>query len=232
MEIKQFRYGADNFSYVVFGRGAALAIDGGAGERILEFVRRNRLGLKFVTNTHAHPDHTTGTRELAGRAGALYLDHRELSGKGRIELEDETIAVHPTPGHTADSVTFATPDALITGDTLFNGTVGNCFSGDLKGFYRSIKLLLGFSDETVVYAGHDYVRESMDFARTLEPENAEIDRYLDRYDPYHVRSTIGDERQANPYIRFNEAPIVRILREKGLPTDTEYDRWRSVMTLG
>jgi len=231
MEVRQFRYSADNLGYVLFGNTQALAIDGGAVERILDFLGKKGLVLKFVANTHGHPDHITGTRELLNRSDAVYLDHRKLRDEGGFTLDNEMIEVIHTPGHTDDSITFSTGRALITGDTLFNGTVGNCFSGDLKGFYRSVKALVRFPGETVVYAGHDYVEASMAFARSVEPGNADIDGYLDRYDPYHVRSTLAVERKVNPYLRFNEASMIDILKRKGLAVDTEYDRWKGVMTL-
>ena len=120
---------------------------------------------------------------------------------------------------------------LITGDTLFNGTVGNCFSGDLKRFYDSIKLLMGFPGETIIYAGHDYVQESMAFAKNLEPDNRDIDLFLKKYDPEHVYSTIDEELKINPYLRFNESKIITLLKSKGLPVATEYERWESLMSI-
>jgi hydroxyacylglutathione hydrolase len=120
---------------------------------------------------------------------------------------------------------------LITGDTLFNGTVGNCFSGDLKRFYDSIKLLMGFPGETIIYAGHDYVLESMAFAKNLEPDNHDIDLFLKKYDPDHVFSTMDEEMKINPYLRFNESKIITLLEEKGLPVATEYERWESLMSI-
>jgi hydroxyacylglutathione hydrolase len=103
---------------------------------------QNGLTLATVTNTHGHGDHTTGTRQLAHAAGAVHLDHRRFADGQPLILAGETVTVRLTPGHTEDSVVFATGDCLITGDTLFNGTVGNCFSGDLNAFYRSILLLM------------------------------------------------------------------------------------------
>jgi hydroxyacylglutathione hydrolase len=149
-----------------------------------------------------------------------------------ITLDGGTIHVYHTPGHTLDSVTFNTDGRLLTGDTLFNGTVGNCFSGDLKAFYESIKQLMGLPETTVVYAGHDYVEYAMAFARVIEPANPEIDRFLEARDPGHVFSTLAGEFRVNPYLRFNDPGMIRILEEKGLPTASEYQRWESIMQLG
>jgi len=128
MNIKQFRY------------------SGGAVEQIQAFIKDRGLSLKYVTNTHSHADHTTGTSELVKKMNAKYKDHKTIAKIGKILLEDQEIKVLHTPGHTSDSVSFYTGSCLIAGDTLFNGTVGNCFSGDLDRFLKSIKLLLYYPD--------------------------------------------------------------------------------------
>ncbi|WP_372681837.1 MBL fold metallo-hydrolase [Desulfosarcina sp.] len=231
MKIKQFFYGGDNLGYLLYADTRALTIDGGAVDEIMAFVRKRGLALTTVTNTHGHGDHTTGTLQLAKAAGAVHLDYRRFADGDTLLLGGETVTVRLTPGHTADSVTFATDACLITGDTLFNGTVGNCFSGDLKAFYRSIRLLMDYPGATRVYAGHDYVAASLAFARHLTPNNRAIDAYAGRYDKNHVTSTLDDERAVNPYLRFNDPEIIRLLESKGLPTGTEYQRWESIMSV-
>jgi len=231
MRLKQFSYGGDNLGYLLYADTRALAIDGGAVDEIMAFVRQKGLTLEMATNTHGHGDHTTGTRRLAKAAGAAHLDHRRFTDGETLVLAGQPVTVRLTPGHTADSVVFATEGCLVTGDTLFNGTVGNCFSGDLKSFYRSICLLMGYPGTTRVYAGHDYVAASLAFARQLTPGNRAIDAYADRYDKNHVTSTLDDERAVNPYLRFNDPEIIRLLESKGLPTGTEYQRWEGIMSI-
>jgi len=231
MHLRQFRYSVDNFSYLLFGTRTAMAIDGGAIEAILRCTDKLGLTLAWVTNTHSHPDHTVGNRELLSKTRAEFLNFSQLSAEEHIELDGECVSVIPTPGHTLDSVSFRVDGALITGDTLFNGTVGNCFSGDLESFYRSINRLKAFPAEWLVYAGHDYLRDAMAVARRLEPGNRNIDRYLKGYDAGHVVSTLGDELLVNPYLRYNEPGLIQVMHKRGLRTDTEYDRWESVMAL-
>jgi hydroxyacylglutathione hydrolase len=120
---------------------------------------------------------------------------------------------------------------LITGDTLFNGTVGNCFSGDVKGFYLSVKKIMSLPESTVIYAGHDYVEEAMNFASRLEPDNEHIKIFLQNYTPAHVSSRLTEELRVNPYLRFNERSIISLLKRNGLPTKTEWQRWQSLMTI-
>ena len=109
--------------------------------------------------------------------------------------------------------------------------MGKCFTGDPDAFLSAIKVLLDLPDETLVYAGHDYVAEYVDFIRDLEPDNPHIDRYRESYDPGHVCATLADEKKVDPFLRFNDEKIARILAEKGLPAQTEGDRWRSLLSL-
>ena len=60
VKVKQFRYGADNLGYLVYEAQSAMAIDGGAVAEIIAFLGEHRLALKYVANTHDHPDHTCG----------------------------------------------------------------------------------------------------------------------------------------------------------------------------
>jgi len=231
--IEQFRYGADNLGYLVHGGGEAMAVDGGAAEEIRAFVRDRGLALRYVTNTHGHGDHTPGNAALLRSSCAALLEPATLSRKPEpVALGRGRIDVIPTPGHSRDSIVFTTGAAAITGDTLFNFTIGNCFTGDLDAFHASIRALMALPDETLVYAGHDYVRDSLAFAARLEPGNPEIARCLARYDPRHVVSTLADERRVNPYLRFDEPSIVALLESRGLEIATERDRWRSLMTIG
>lgn len=230
LQLKQFRYHADNLSYLVYGKKYALAVDGGADGEILSFIDYHKLNLLFVANTHGHADHTSGNRALLHKSNARVLRYEEIENK-EIELEGRKIRVYSTPGHTADSVCFHVGNVLITGDTMFNGTIGNCFSGDTEGFYQSIKMIMSLSDSTVIYAGHDYVEEAMNFARRLEPDNEYIDVFLQKYRTDHVFSRLEEELRVNPYLRFNERSIIDLLKRNGLPAKTEWQRWQSLMTI-
>lgn len=231
LKIEQFRYNSDNLGYLIFRERAAIAVDGGAVDETLEFLKARKLELLHVANTHDHYDHTMGNDELLKRTQATYLSPTEMGEKGKLILEGEEILIYPTPGHTEDAVCFHTGRILISGDTLFNGTVGNCFTGNLRDFYHSIKKLMTLPDETVIYAGHDYVRDSVAFAKRLEPGNRDLDAFLSSYDPGCVYSTLAEERKVNPYLRFNDERIIDILKKRGLPVGTEYERWESLMRI-
>lgn len=231
LHIRQYPYAKDNLGYLVYGQTRAMAIDGGASREILSFLKEKELLLEYVTNTHSHPDHTVGNQVLTEKTGARFLGFDALMAEGAIELENEYISVIHTPGHTQDSVCFFFDGVLVSGDTLFNGKVGRCFTGDYPGFLQSIKKLLALPGATRICAGHDYVREYMAFARALEPDNPHIDSYLAKYDPNHLCYTLDEEILVNPYLRINEEKIAAIIKSRNLPGDTEYDRWHSLLSL-
>jgi hydroxyacylglutathione hydrolase len=230
LNIEQFRYG-DNLAYLLYGNTEAMAVDGGAWQEILSFLEQYNLTLRYVTNTHRHYDHTPGDDHLLKKTRAQFLNCTKLTDNEKIMIDAEPIVVYRTPGHSKDSICFHTGNNLITGDTLFNATVGNCFSGDPKGFFESIKRLMALPDETRVFAGHNYVRDSLAFARHLEPQNHDIERFRQNYDPDFLYSTLAEERKINPYLRFNEEPILKLIKDCGLPHTTEWERWQSLMTI-
>ena len=230
LHVAQFRYSADNLAYLIYGREFAMAVDGGAVDDIAHFLEENQLNLRYVVNTHQHYDHTSGNDYLIKHYQAGHIPCRDLSLQDRLILEDEPIRIYPTPGHTEDSLCFHVGNILITGDTLFNGTIGNCFSGRIDLFYQSIKTLMALPPETIIFAGHDYVKDSIYFARRLEPDNPHLNRFLHDYDPEHVFSTLADEFKINPYLRFNDEKIIAILKNEGLSHETEWERWQSLMT--
>jgi hydroxyacylglutathione hydrolase len=231
LNVEQFPYGSDNFAYLIFGQENALAIDGGAWKEILSFLEHHHLTLRIVTNTHSHYDHTSGNDPLIKETGADFLKCSTLPDNHQILMEENPVVLYRTPGHTDDSVCFHVNNYLITGDTLFNGTIGNCFSGNQKNFFASIKKIMAFPDNTVIFSGHDYVLDSLTFASHLEPDNKKIELFRNFYhSSSRVYSTLADERSINPYLRFNEAPIIDLLRKKGLPGATEWERWNSLMS--
>jgi len=231
MEIKQFRYSSDNLGYLIYGKESAVVIDGGAVEDILSFIKSRHLKIKYVVNTHSHPDHTVGNQAILDGSDAEYIHRKKLINHKVLKIEGKEIHIYHTPGHTDDSISFYLGNMLITGDTLFNGKVGRCFSGDLLGFLKSIKMLIAFPGDTIIYAGHDYVKEYLEVAKDIEPDNSDIDKFLEKYDPGHVYSTLSEELKMNPTLRFNDKKMISILQKRGLPVKTEFDRWQSLFTI-
>ena len=98
---------------------------------------------------------------------------RLLADGDRIALGGTELAVIHTPGHTPGGICLLGEDILISGDTLFAGSIGRTDlpGGDTNTLLRSIReRLLPLPDATRVYPGHG------------------------------PATTIGREREANPFL--------------------------------
>ena len=231
MFIKQFRYAADNLGYLVYSSNEGIAIDAGAVEDILNFAQNNNIDIKYVTNTHSHYDHIPGNRELLKKTGAEFIDCKNIKTDQKISVGKEILEVFFTPGHSDDSITFSAGKFLVTGDTLFNGTIGNCFSGDLNGFFMSLKRLIAFPGNTKIYSGHDYVMEAMEIASSIEKDNPHIEGYINILNSAPIVSTLEEEFKVNPFIRFNAQSMIDNLKKRNMPADTEFERFNSIMKI-
>lgn len=122
--------------------------------------------LVSVLETHLHVDHisaaaflrkATGAEILCGDPQITNADHL-LSDGDHINFGTLRLSIIATPGHTAHCLSLHCADRLFTGDCLLIGDCGNlCGAGaDAARLYDSItRKLLCFSDETLVYPGHE-----------------------------------------------------------------------------
>jgi hydroxyacylglutathione hydrolase len=228
MYIKQFKYNSDNLSYLIHGTSDAIVIDGGAVNDILSYLDKNQLSLKYVLNTHSHGDHTSGNNRLLQSSEATFISVSTLIAEKTVPLENMNIKIYDTPGHTRDSICFHANDWLITGDTLFNGTVGNCFTNEDETFVNSLKKILTLPDHTIIYAGHDYVIPSMRFAKKNELNVRAVDAFLATYHPKHVCSSLSQEKAHNLFLRLNSPEIINLLQAKGFPHNNAIQQFHSL----
>lgn len=149
-----FTFGTNSYLVREEGKDKAVLVDAGLNtELILDFIRKEGLGLEAVLLTHGHPDHLVGAAEVAEATGAdVYLNSIEakvvemmpemilamlgidelktpeefkpLEDGQVLELAGLTIKVLHTPGHSPGSVSFLIDDSLFDGDLVFRGSIG------------------------------------------------------------------------------------------------------------
>ncbi|MBN1825071.1 MAG: MBL fold metallo-hydrolase [Candidatus Eisenbacteria bacterium] len=153
-----FVQGIAHSSYVLGGRKECAVID---PERdIRPYLRAaEELGLKItrVLQTHLHADFVSGHIDLARATGAVIVaprkarcrfEHLGVKEGDEIRIDDLTIGVIETPGHTPEHVCYVVTDgsrsrdpvAVFSGDTLFIGDVGrpDLFPGRARSLAASL----------------------------------------------------------------------------------------------
>ena len=102
------------------------------------------------------------------------------------------------------------PGGVFTGDTLFIAGCGRFFEGTGAEMHAALSYLGTLPNETVVYDGHEYTKSNLAFAKSVDPANPALGR-LERLIKEGVvpaeRTTIGDEKEWNPFMRLDSLEI-------------------------
>ena len=140
-------------------------LDEGHLAAVLEHVaaRGARVGLTILT--HGHHDHAESAERFAeltrAPVRAVGRGHDDLADGSRVTTGGLDLRVVATPGHTADSISFALPadHALLTGDTVLGRgtTVVAHPDGELAAYLDSLdrlRRLTGDGAVTTILPGH------------------------------------------------------------------------------
>jgi hydroxyacylglutathione hydrolase len=204
MEVVGFTVGpVQENAWLVSEDGRGVLVDPGEeAERLQREIAERDVKVEAILITHCHFDHVGAVAAMARHTGAPvycpagevvilenindyvrwpgfgpfepYTPEHQVHGGDTLELAGMTFGVISTPGHSPDHVTYATGNAILSGDVLFQGSVGRT---DLPGsdhatLMRSIATLLDtLPDDTHVLPGH------------MGP------------------TTLGAERATNPFLR-------------------------------
>jgi len=142
-------------------------VDTGANpETIIRKAREMKVRPSKIFLTHAHPDHAWGLDLLVKEFKcSTWIDAREPRPEGTDDFQfvkgGETIALGElnvqaiaTPGHTPGGVSYQINKTILSGDTIFAGSMGRANSS-WQDLYRSItQTLFCFSDDTALHPGH------------------------------------------------------------------------------
>jgi len=189
-----FDHTSHTYTYLLAERpgGEALLIDPVLenADQYVRLVEELDLKLVLAVDTHIHADHITALgalRDKTGCASAMgAMTNAEcvsvhFNEGEKLCVDNLSLDILYTPGHTDDSYSFLLPDRVLTGDTLLiRGTGRTDFqNGDPAAQYDSLfGKLLTLPEHTLVYPAHDYNGMTV--------------------------STIGEEKHYNPRLQVSD----------------------------
>lgn len=225
---------SDNYLWLVLSATgeAAIVVDPGDPEAVERALAESGSRLEAILLTHHHADHAGGVEALVERWSCPVFGpaNEDIGGLDRplrdgdrfpieaLQSEFEVIAV---PGHTSGHIAYRCQrlgddprPLLFCGDTLFAGGCGRVFEGTPAQMLSSLDRLARLPEETLVYCAHEYTVSNLRFAAAADPDSAAVAQRLAEAQQMReqslrtVPSTIGIERETNPFLRCGE-PVLR-----------------------
>lgn len=218
---------SDNYCYLIRSGNDAAVIDPAESDPVMAEVEKRNLNLQYILATHHHSDHTAGIPEIKRKTGAqVYGGDKKIKSIDKVFLDGESfllgdieIVVMSMPGHTRHQVAYYLPgyNMIFTGDTLFGAGCGRIFEGSADQLYNSLMKISGLADDTLIYFGHEYTLENLEFASMVDEGNQEVGKRLEevrllrRENKATVPSTVMLEKATNPFLRVHTIGIRRYL---------------------
>ena len=239
VEIVQFNLAVlSHYSYMIVSGRDALVVDPDRDIQVYQdTAQKEGWTIKGVFLTHSNADFVAGHTEFSRTvgcpvyqnkdSGALY-DINELSDGQSLPWGEVGLEFLSTPGHTPDGMSalvFAkddkiTPKAILTGDTLFVGSIGR---PDLMGGTVAAATLAGMSFDTWTHK-----LSKLDDGIVVLPAHG-----AGSLCGAHLRdepsSTIGTERATNPYLQHKGKNDFITAVLEGLPAAPQYFKHNAAM---
>ena len=215
--------------------GEAAVVDAPELDPVVRRIDESGAKLVKVLSTHHHFDHSAANPQLAERYSAPVFGHASDSGRlpgltdgleegDSVSVGNQTARILFIPAHTKGHIAYVFDDAkaVFCGDTLFAAGCGRLFEGTPEMMFTALHEKLGaLPDDVRVFCGHEYTESNLRFAAHLEPENAAVREKQKHVEEARSRaaadwhdatpqemtvpSTIGEERETNPFLRATDA---------------------------
>jgi len=224
LQIHQFPCLSDNYGFLIHdpASGETAAIDTPDGKEYLKQAEAIGWTITQIWNTHWHPDHAGGNKDIVEATGAKVIAPQEVEKLSEIDsvvahgdsvsLGDFAADVIDVSGHTNGHIAFHFPDAGVAfvGDSVFALGCGRMFEGEPKQFWDSLSRIKALPSETMLYCAHEYTMANAKFALHADPDNDALKAYSDEIDAKRakdeptVQTQLARELETNPFLRADD----------------------------
>lgn len=230
---------SDNYCYLLEWDEGVAVIDPGEDGPVLTAVRNSGKRLEAILLTHYHGDHVAGLEAVSQATGCRTVrgpEEGRLSSVTCPMVDGDCVAVGPcefqvmsTPGHSrSDTSLYAKQEGMVfVGDTMFCGGCGRMFEGPPETFHGSLQRLAGLPDGTLVFCGHEYTLDNLQFTSSLRWREDEVEQRMSVVKSAlasgrpSVPSTIGEEKRTNPFLNAGDEGLRRVLEVQSDVADAE-----------
>ena len=211
----------DNYSYLIKDHESknVILVDPAQSEIIINILIKEKLNLTAILLTHHHIDHVAGVSDILNfitvpvyspsikiKDTSYIVENNNIIDLGFIKM-----TVISTPGHTLDHVVYYNKQnkLLFSGDTLFRLGCGRVFEGTFNSMHQSLQRINTLEDETMVYCGHEYTKNNLNFLESIFSNNLDLQITKNEINEQlkHTNSSIpfnlGSEKQINPFLSSN-----------------------------
>lgn len=165
-------------------RDAIVVDPGDEADRILKVIRQKKLKVNMIICTHGHFDHVGAVSKLKEETGARVALNRDdvdiynraqdqaafweytieappepdlfLTDQDRVTVGHLDFEVLLTPGHSPGGICLYGEGVVVSGDTIFAGSVGRTdfYGGNIDELKKSFVEILSLPPETRILPGH------------------------------------------------------------------------------
>lgn len=236
-------YASDNYGYILHNRDEKLYVlvdpaDPDMVQKVLDHFGITQQGseLQYILVTHKHWDHAGGNAFYAEKYPGISIyggehdhvekcnhplsDQEEVLFKGQSKFRTLFTPCH-TKGHVCyylDCSADGGKRILFTGDTIFHCGLGRFFEGTAEDMHKILCLtLFKLPEDTLLFFGHEYAEDNLNFALFIDPENPEFLRELEEAKKKTEMSypftgvSIEVEKQVNIFMRMSDYKLQEIL---------------------
>ena len=239
----------DNYAYIISDNKYKTVgvVDPSEAAPIISFLKKKKLKLDYILNTHHHFDHIGGNIELKKIYNAKIVGF--IDDKHRIpgiditcqnndiwKFGDSIVKIIHIPGHTLGHICFffKKEKLAFTGDTLFSLGCGRIFEGTHKQMLESLNKIKNLPSDTKIYCGHEYTYKNAEFCMKYDNNNQSLLKHFEKIKKLKlnnlpsVPTELKEELNSNIFLRCDQNDLKVKLNMENLEELKVFTRLRDL----